>query len=190
MIDPTNITNYNLTDDELEEHLLFWVCAAGKNGTTAASCLERFLSGITYNNMSPFEAIRNASFCFNNFPRIMKAAGIGCYTHKSRTFIELALSGLNLKTCTVKDLEKIYGIGMKTSRCFIIHSRKNAQHAGLDTHLLKHLRAKGISDVPKQTPSSKKQYKRLEQEVLKLAKGAGMSPAEYDLKIWKSYAVK
>ena len=190
MIDPTTITDYNLTTAELEERLLFWVCAAGKNGATAARCLEKFLSMITYNNATPFEAIRNASFCFNSFPKIMKAAGIGCYTHKSRTFIELALSGINLKTCTVDDLEKIYGIGMKTSRCFILHSRKNAQHAGLDTHLLKHLRVKGVDNVPKQTPSSKKQYKRLEHEVLKLAKGAKMRPADYDLMVWKSYSVK
>lgn len=190
MIDPTNITNYNLTDSELEEYILFWVTAAGKNGTTAARCLDKFLSGIIYNNMSPFEAIRSASFCFNNFPSMMKAAGIGCYTHKSRTFIELALSNINLRICNTKDLEKIYGIGMKTSRCFIMHSRKNAQYAGLDTHLLKHLRAEGVEAVPTQTPSSKKQYERLEKEVLRLAKAAGMTPANYDLKIWKSYAVR
>ena len=190
MIDPANITNYNLTDQELEECILFWVCAAGKNGTTAARSLDKFLSGITYSNASPFEAIRSASFCFNNFPKILKAAGIGCYTHKSKTFIELALSNINLRTCTVETLEKIYGIGKKTSRCFILHSRENAQYAGLDTHLLKHLRAVGIEDVPKQTPSSNKQYKRLENEVLKLARAAGMSPANYDLMIWNKYSIK
>lgn len=191
MIDPTNITNYNLTDAELEEHILFWVTAAGKNGKTAARSLEKFLSGIKYNDKQrPFEAIRSASFCFNNFPKIMKAAGIGCHTHKSKTFIELALSNLNLRECTVNDLEKIYGIGMKTSRCFIIHSRKNAQYAGLDTHILKHLSANGVKDVPKQTPSSKKQYIRLEKEMLRLAKDAGMSPADYDLTVWNKYSIK
>jgi thermostable 8-oxoguanine DNA glycosylase len=97
---------------------------------------------------------------------------------------------MDLKTCTVKDLEKIYGIGRKTSRCFILHSRENAQYAGLDTHLLKHLRTVSIKGVPIQTPSSEKQYRRLEKEILKLAKSAGMSPADYDLKIWKSYVVK
>jgi hypothetical protein len=47
MINPTNITNYNLTTAELEEHLLFWVCAAGKNGVVAASNLDKFLKNLT-----------------------------------------------------------------------------------------------------------------------------------------------
>ena len=36
MIDAENITNYNLSDSELETTLMFWVLAAGKNGTRAA----------------------------------------------------------------------------------------------------------------------------------------------------------
>lgn len=191
MIDPTNITNYNLTNKELEEHILFWVTAAGKTGVVAASSLELFLLMITYDNMSPFEAIRN-HVAVGDIPLsvLMQTAGIGCHTHKSRTFIELSNSNLNLKTCSVDDLEKIYGIGKKTSRCFILHSREGIQHAGLDTHMLKHLRAVGIENVPKQTPSSNKQYRRLENEVLKLARIADMSPVSYDLMIWNKYSIK
>lgn len=43
MIDPTNITDYNLSKEKLEEVILFWVCAAGKNGVTATKSLERTL---------------------------------------------------------------------------------------------------------------------------------------------------
>jgi thermostable 8-oxoguanine DNA glycosylase len=75
---------------------------------------------------------------------------------------------------------------MKTSRCFIIHSRPNAQYAALDTHILKHMRSLGY-DTPKSTPS-KKQYLHLEKEFLKLAKKADMSPANYDLMIWNKYS--
>ena len=191
MIDPTNITNYNLTDSELEEHLLFWVCAAGKNGTTAARCLDKFLKTIGYpdNYPSPFAAIEHATY--NHYiSDLLKLSGIGCYTGKATTFVDLATSSLDLRTCTAGDLEGIYGIGRKTSRCFILHSRKDAQYAGLDTHILKHLRAAGVKDVPKQTPSSKKQYERLEKEVLRLAKGVGMSPANYDLMVWNKYSIK
>ena len=195
MIDPSNITNYNLTDAELEEHILFWVAAAGKNGRTAARRLEVFLTMITYNGMSPFEAIRNQhdnnnDHVYDTIPELMKLAGMGCYTHKSRTFIELALANLDLRTCTIEDLEKIYGIGSKTARCFILHSRKGARLSGLDTHMLKHLKEVGIEDVPKSTPSSKKKYMMLEQEVLRLVDEAGMSPADYDLKIWNKYSTK
>jgi thermostable 8-oxoguanine DNA glycosylase len=185
MVDPANITNYNLTNNQLEEHILFWVAAAGKNGTTAARCLEKLLSRINYHNDSPFESIRACS----NIPQLMRDCGMGCYTSKSRSFLELANSSLNLRTCSAEDLEKIYGIGMKTSRCFILHTREGAQYAGLDTHMLKNLRKQGIKEVPNSTPGSKKLYLRLEQEVLRLAKENNMAPADYDLMVWNNYKV-
>lgn len=189
MIDPSNITNYELTDKELEEVLLFWICAAGKNGTTAARLLNDLLIDVHADTYGPFNAFK----LYNSIELIaleLKEHGIGCYNHKARTIYEIVNSDLNLRNCTSEDLEKIYGIGMKTSRCFLIHSRKNSQYAGLDTHMLKHLRAKGISDVPKTTPSSKKQYKRLELEVLRLSKETGKTPAQYDLDIWNKYSIK
>jgi thermostable 8-oxoguanine DNA glycosylase len=56
--------------------------------------------------------------------------------------------------------------------------------------MLKHLREMGIEDVPKSTPSSKKKYMILEQEVLRLADEAGIDIAVYDLMIWNKYSVK
>ncbi len=191
MIDPSNITNCNLTDSALEAHIFFWVTAAGKNGRTAARCLEALLGALTYNNRSPFTTIKDVyesniphplSECMRNF-------GIGCYNLKSKTFYDLATSGLDLRTCSTEDLEKIKGIGPKTARCFILHSRKGARLSGLDTHMLKHLREMGIENVPKSTPSSKKKYMILEQEVLRLADEAKMSAADYDLKVWRHYSI-
>lgn len=192
MIDPSNITNYNLTDVELEEHILFWVTAAGKSGRTAARCLEVLLSALTYNNRSPFTTIKEVYESNIPYPlsECMRNFGIGCYNLKSKTFYNLATSGLDLRTCSTEDLEKIKGIGHKTARCFILHSRKGARLSGLDTHMLKHLREMGVEGVPKSTPSSKKKYMILEQEVLKLADEAGMYPADYDLKIWNKYSIK
>ena len=43
MIDPTNITDYNRSIYSLQEVLLFWICAAGKNAISAARGLEKFL---------------------------------------------------------------------------------------------------------------------------------------------------
>ena len=194
MIDLSKISNFNLTDSELEENILFWVSAAGKNGHTAARCLEVFLTMITYNSMNPFDAIRASCRFDKENPdsgittsELMKKAGIGCYNHKCRTFSELAHSNLNLKTCTTEDLEKIYGIGMKTSRCFILHTRKDANCAGLDTHMLKYLRAAGYN-APISTPAQKKKYLTLEKNVLYLAEQVGMTPAEFDLWVWNQYA--
>jgi thermostable 8-oxoguanine DNA glycosylase len=189
MIDPSNITNYKLTTTQLEEIILFWICAAGKNGTTAARLLNNLIIDIEADRLGIFNALRLYTTP-DAIALELKAHGIGCYTHKARTIFELINTDLDLKTCTAEDLELIYGIGMKTSRCFLIHSRENVQYAGLDTHMLKNLRENGIEGVPKTTPSSKKLYRRLELEVLRLSKEAGLSPAEYDLRVWNTYAVK
>jgi len=193
MIDPSKITINNATDEELEELILFWVCAAGKNGRTAARCLDKFLKLIS----SPYGKPMSSIFNFNslyNLPDTLRACGIGCYNSKAKSFLQLAIecvSGrLNLRTCTTDDLEKIHGIGMKTSRCFIIHSRKEARYAGLDTHILKHLKINGVDNVPKSTSGTKKEYLRLEKEFLKLADEINMAPAEYDLMIWNKYSIK
>lgn len=96
-------------------------------------------------------------------------------------------ANLNLHTCIVDDLEKIYGMGRKTSRCFIMCSRSNIQYAGLDTYILKFLRAKGYN-VPFSTSSSKRLYLEIEKLFLQYIKKSKKSVAEYDLDIWKDYA--
>lgn len=184
MIDPEKITNYKQTNKQLEEVILWWICAAGKNGRTAAKCLDKLLKDIN-GKRAPFKTILGVK----NLPNKMKSHGMGCYSIKAKSFKELAASKLNLKTCSASDLESIYGIGPKTARCFILHSRKSAQVAGLDTHMLKHLRSLGY-DAPKSTPTSGKKYMELEKKVLSLAKEAGMTPAAYDLKIWNGYSIR
>ena len=193
MINPEKITNYDLDDRGLEEFILFWVRAAGKNGRTAARCLDSLLNDIGGYDIGPFNAIKIWGYyehpeTLEGWPEMLRNNGIGCYTNKAKTMFQLAMSGLNLRTCTASDLESIYGVGPKTARCFILHSRKDAQVAGLDTHMLKHLRALGYDDVPKSTPTGNK-YLTNEKRVLFLAKEAGMSPAEYDLHIWTRYSV-
>ena len=186
MIDPSNITNFNLSTNELEEVLLWWVCAAGKNAITASRCIENFLLDIHDNKkyFTPFKSILKINK--NDLPELLKNYGIGCYNNKAKAFWQLANSGLDLRTCSNEDLEKIHGIGMKTSRCFIIHSRKNANCAGLDTHVLKFIRMVGI-EAPKSTPT-KKEYLRLEKEFLAIVKKSKMSVAEIDLLIWNYFS--
>jgi len=199
MVDPSKITNYNLTDRELEEVILFWVLAAGKNGTTAARCLDTLMRKIGGYIFGPFNALRlelnnqDAGWLpFGSQKKLtswLEESGIGCYTHKARTISELVKSDLNLRTCSAEELETIYGIGMKTSRCFIIHSRPMALYAGLDTHILKFLDTVGVESVPKHTPSSKKEYLRLERAFLMQAEKCRKSPAELDLIIWNELKV-
>lgn len=185
MIDPTKITNFNASLEDLEELILFWICAAGKNGVTAAKSLDKLLSLSIHG--SPFDKIIDIAKK-GDLAQKMKNCGIGCYNRKAITFLSLIDEKLNLKTCSVDDLEKISGIGPKTARCFLIHSRPNQKLAGLDTHILKFLRDQG-HNVPKTTPTGKK-YKEIEELFLHYVKESGMSAADLDLKIWNQYRNK
>ena len=192
MVDPYNITNYSLSDWELEEHALFWIAVAGKTANVTARCLDGLLSDLKMwfsPKFSPFELVKKAHEFGVDLPTWIKRSGMGCYTLKAKSFIELVNSGLNLRTCTADELDDIYGIGPKTARCFILHSREDARYVGLDTHLLKYMKNEmGVENVPKSTPSSKKEYKRLEDLFLKHADELGKTPAELDLEVWKRYA--
>lgn len=179
MIDPLNITKYDCTIEQLEEVLLFWVLAAGKNAISASKSLSKFLE-----NNSPFDYIKTISL--EELPIKMKQCGIGCFNNKAITFNQLAFSNIDLMNCSVEELEKIKGIGMKTSRCFVIHSRKNANYAGLDTHILKYLRSLG-HDVPLSTPSGNK-YVEIEKIFLSLVEKSGKTLSEFDLSIWKEFS--
>lgn len=188
MVDAEKITNFNLFTNELEARIIFWVLAAGKNGTRAAEITNRMVSNWQrlVGGVKPFTVLKTLNM--QQTIDMCELYGTGCQKSKGRSLYEVSRANLNLRTCTAEDLENIYGIGMKTSRCFIIHSRENAQYAGLDTHILKHLREQGY-DAPKNTPSSRKKYLTLEKIVLTLARQAGKTPAEYDLDVWNKYKV-
>lgn len=189
MINPDNITNFDATGEELEEVLLFWICAAGKNASNAARGLDRLLVDLRAYfspKFSPFELIYKLQmYTTQSLADWLKVSGIGCYNHKARSMWELVNAGLDLRTCSLEDLMSIYGIGPKTARCFLIHSRRNARCAGLDTHILKYLRDKG-HDVPKATPGSKKKYEKIERLFLTYV-GKNQSVASVDLGIWLYY---
>ena len=76
---------------------------------------------------------------------------------------------------------------MKTSRCFIVHSRPEVKYVGLDTHILKFIKDLGYN-VPKSTPSSKKKYLEIESLFLNLVKDVNLPIASVDLLIWNFYS--
>ena len=115
---------------------------------------------------------------------VMKRFGFGCYQLKARGFLGLAESGLDLRTCAIEDLEAIPGIGLKTSRFFVMHTRRNAQISCLDVHILSWMRRRGYANIPEQTPSSKKRYLDIERKFLTLANEMQVSPSKLDLYIW------
>jgi thermostable 8-oxoguanine DNA glycosylase len=189
MIDPTDVTKFDRTVEELQEFWLFCISVAGKTAVQQAKTLESFLSkgreefpGFT----TPFQIVSVMDMSGILLDRI-KESRLGQYTKLERAFRESV--GKNLATCSVEDLESIHGVGAKTARYFVLHTRKNQRIACLDTHVIRHMRDLGITDQ-KGTPPAGPKYKTLEEEFLKLADASGMSVADFDLMIWNKYARK
>jgi len=206
MVEPTICTDYRRTTAELEEFLLFSISVAGKTASQISTALERFFNFadqiimqqvktydvkilMTEKNKynTPFKAIKRL-IEIEELENTIKISSLGQHNKLKKSFTELVKSNLDLKNCTVDELEKIHGIGPKTSRFFILHTRPKQKLAVLDTHILKYIK-QYIADTPKTTPS-KKRYNELEQWFIKHCETLKVDIAEYDLQIWNSYARK
>ena len=188
MITPTNITNYNRTQAELEEFLMFAIIVAGKTAKTQAEKLNQFLASAKVCEISPFEWIEKLIARSHDCGLMdcMKHYKLGQYNRLDKAFKGILQFKGKLDSVTLDELESIEGIGPKTARFFILHSRPDQQVACLDTHILKWMGSKGHK-VPKTTPSKKK-YKQIESDFLHECHKAGKKVADMDLEIWKSYS--
>lgn len=181
MIDPFNITDYDRSDADLEEFILFSVAVAGKQANRIAKNVDNLLKT---GRGGPFQII--AKLVKNNKLRNkLEEFGFGQYDRICKAYQSLVSNGIDLRSCSVDELENIHGIGPKTSRFFVLHSRKEAEVAALDTHCLKYLRDLGYA-APKTTPTGRR-YKELEKIFIEQARKNNMSVADFDLAIWKRY---
>lgn len=187
MIVPEKITNYNRTEAELEEFLMFAILVAGKTAKTQAKKLEQFLSNCPYAKYTPFQHLEYLVKT-NTLTAEMMQYKLGQYKRLLIAFLGILRFKGNLKNVTIDELESISGIGSKTARFFVLHSRPDAKVAVLDTHILKWMSEKGYK-VPKVTPTKKK-YGEIEKLFLQEAINHQLTPADLDLEIWKSYALK
>jgi thermostable 8-oxoguanine DNA glycosylase len=186
MIDPKTITNFNRTEAELQEFLMFCVVVAGKNSHQQAIKLDQFIKDITANtgNTTPFSALEK--LWPTTITWRLQEVKMGQYTRITNAFW-LICKLQDLKNVTVAELEKVKGIGPKTARFFVLHSRPNQNVAVLDTHILKWMGKAMRVKVPNATPSGNR-YLELEKFFLDYCKEKKCSPAELDLEIWKSLA--
>ena len=187
-INPKKITDFNRSQADLELFAVFAVCVAGKKAQQTADKVNEHFRDVQTptKQLTPFETIKSLIGA-NIFGGYLQHAKFGQYKRIYRALRDLAESGIDLKTCTVEDLEAIHGIGPKTSRFIIMHSRPKQRLATLDTHILRWMRDQGI-ETPKATPQSKKLYKELEQKFLTLCDKCAILPSQLDLKIWKQYS--
>ena len=190
-VNPCPDPRVSMTMPELEKFLLFGIAVAGKKASTIVKALDSFLtlrpSPYCANiDCTPFEQIRmmrSGGMLIQN----LVASGLGQYTKLSKAYIELTTSDINLRKCSLEELLEIHGIGNKTARFFLLHTRLNQRYAVLDTHILRWFRERGYN-MPESTPTSNKEYKRLEQIVLTVCDSLGMSPLDFDSIIWKAGA--
>ena len=194
MINPYSITDYNRTIPELEEFILFCIVVAGKTAYIQARKLDEFLLSVKARLMmpeqvSPFQIIKSAEQHGILFEEIKKAK-LGQYKKINSAFKYISEKEYNLVRMTPKILEEIPGVGMKTSRFFLLHSDifYKDKIAILDTHILKFIKENIDERAPKSTPVIPITYKYWEDIFLHWCETNNKNVAEFDLEVWKSYA--
>jgi len=194
MIDPNGVTDLARSPRQLEEFLLFCIVVAGKNADQQTRKLEDFLRG-----GEPFAFIRSLG-ANGGVEERLERAKLGKYRLLGESFRRLSHSGLDLRKCSLEELTRFPGIGMKTAKFFILHSRPGEMHAVLDTHVLAWMRERLAPagarrpDVPRHSPQDPAAYSFWETVYFGLIlarareEGGPVGPinwAQVDLDLWK-----
>ena len=149
--------DYQRSLSQLEYFLVVCIFVAGKNSKIQNEKFHQMMDDLNY----PEYPLDNLNLLSQDqIKEILVKHKIGQYNRISHCLYELSRANLNLKTCSCEDLEKIKGIGFKTSRFFVVYSRENSNYAVLDTHILSWLRQYDNS-IPKSTPTDYKKYKQI-----------------------------
>ena len=188
MINPAEVTNYNRTQYELEEFILFCINVAGKKSAIEAPKLEVFIErakDIT-KETTPFNCIKKL-IKLGRLNEIMHWAKLSPYAQRYNSYVAVAKIK-DLQTVTLNRLLQVPGIGLKTARFFLSHSREDFDEPMLDTHILRFLRDQGYADAPKSTPTNENTYYYFANIFKNIARQLGKSVTDLDLEIWKQYS--
>ena len=166
---------------ECEHKLIYSLLVAGKSASFANYKMQSLSLYVEKGEML-FDALRRL-IASNALEETLRKARTGNYGKMSRAIRHLVETPFDFETCKPWDLERIPGIGKKTSRFFIMWIRPNEKYAALDVHILRWLRSLGY-DAPDSTPTGSKMYAEWEQVFLQEAKQHGKTPRELDLEVW------
>ena len=186
-VNPTDITDFNRDTNQLESFWLFCMFVAGKNSDYASRCLTQLIHGMSKSEdfsvgyHSIFDYFRDLGR--DGIHNALVASKVGQYGRLTKGIMQSL--DLDLETCTLDDLLAIHGVGNKTARFFLLHTR-GGDYAVLDTHILSWMRSHGVPDAPKNTPTNTKKYKELEKQFRLLSRlnFPYLSDAQIDLLIW------
>jgi thermostable 8-oxoguanine DNA glycosylase len=178
VIYPDSITQFDRSKRELQAFWLFCVSVAGRNADMVAKKVNELMDDVP-NNLFPFDWLWMV-----DVRKVLEKHKMGQYGRITRAIEESV--NLDLNTATLDELMQVHGVGPKTARFFLLHSRKGAECAVLDVHILRFIRANGYPDVPESTPQSVKTYNKWEQIFLDLCAKLypDMTIAEADLTRW------
>ena len=173
---------------EKEYFLIFSIIVAGRNAKMALEKAWRLLE-FTWGEETPFDLIKHY-IDHNTLTQKLKSLKIGQYTRIKKALKDII--NLNVETCTLDDLLACHGVGNKTARFFLLNTRKDAEYAVLDTHVLKWLRSifGNWMSVPKSTPTSGSRYALWEYKAIQAMKKEypERTLAQADFEIWKTFA--
>lgn len=173
---------------EKEYFLIFSIIVAGRNAKMALEKAWRLLE-FTWGEETPFDLIKHY-IDHNTLTQKLKTLKIGQYTRIEKALKDIV--NLNVETCTLDDLLACHGVGNKTARFFLLNTRKDAEYAVLDTHILKWLRSifGNWMSVPKSTPTSGSRYALWEYKAIQAMKKEypERTLAQADFEIWKTFA--
>ena len=182
MLDPNFITKFDRTWDELLELWLFSLFVRGKNADVQAKKLDEFVL-----QMGGLPKIMERIDMVESKLRQVKVGQYGSLTRAiQETLLRLEKNQDFLKRASARELEEIHGVGPKTARFFILHSRPKACVAVLDTHILRYLKERSGEKIPRNTPPAGKRYEELEKIFLSYADFYEVDPAAFDLAIWRA----
>lgn len=173
---------------EKEYFLIFSIIVAGRNAKMAVEKTWRLLE-FTWGEETPFDLIKHY-IDHNTLTQKLKSLKIGQYTRIEKALKDII--NLNVETCTLDDLLACHGVGNKTARFFLLNTRKDAEYAVLDTHVLKWLNSLfgNWMNVPKSTPTSGSRYALWEYKAIQAMKKEypERTLAQADFEIWKTFA--
>jgi thermostable 8-oxoguanine DNA glycosylase len=117
----------------------------------------------------------------------MHWAKLSPYAQRYNSYVSVVAIN-DLQTVTLNRLLQVPGVGLKTARFFLSHSREDFDEPMLDTHILRFLRDQGYKDAPKSTPSNVGIYNYYANVFKMFARTLGKSVTDLDLEIWKKYS--
>jgi hypothetical protein len=191
--DPFNpVAAAGMTDHGLEDFITFAIFVAGKPASRTRLVVDAFYEGIREGEGPMAYAKRLADS--GDLDPALRRVKSGQYARIGRALDVLsrkvASGELRLRECSLDDLESVPGIGMKTSRFFLMYSRGGGTRcAVLDTHVLRWLRDRGV-EAPASTPTSRRKYEYLESKFLEICGATGNRPDQLDFKVWNSGATR